>query len=462
VLFDLGLLRGDEPEILKQIWSQVSCTATVALFESEADITRLKAIDLGSQNYLSKHELSPRLLEMTLHYAIKHKQCEKMSREAAGRLQCIIESIKDFAIFSIDLNGYIDFWNTGAEHVFGYAEHEIIGQHFEILFTAEDRALEIPAQEMREAVQKAFADDERWHVKKDGTQFYASGMTHPLYDESQRLVGFTKVARNLTERRVALEKQEYILQRALEARIQAERASSLKEEFLGLIAHEMRTPLASIVGFASMMTSKSMTWPSETMTEYAGVIEEEAQRLNSLIEQLLDHARQQTGTLSVDLQVTSLERIVQPLMPQLQVLTKQHRLDIDIPPDLPSITADPQRMGQVLTNLIGNAVRYSAPGTQIILQAQQRGPAVQIDVIDEGRGIPPEQRDKVFEPFHQVDRSSTKGLGLGLALCKNLVEQHDGDIWVQDHVGPGTIISFTLPIPRDQSLGEKHDFRQIR
>jgi two-component system, chemotaxis family, CheB/CheR fusion protein len=350
------------------------------------------------------------------------------------------------------LNGYIDFWNTGAEHIFGYTEDEIMGQHFESLFTAEDRAHGIPAQEMCEAAEKGLADDERWHVKKGGAQFYASGMTRPLYDERQHLVGFTKVARDLTERQVALEQRDYILERALEARIQAERANSLKEEFLALIAHEMRTPLASIIGFASMITSKSMTWSLETMSEYAGIIEEEAQRLNTLIEQLLDHARQQTGTLPIDLQPTSLGKILQSVMPQLRALTAHHHLYLDILHDLPAVTADPQRIGQVLTNLVGNAARYSPPGTQITVHAQQEGEYVQLDIIDEGRGIPTEQRDKVFEPFHQVDRSGTKGLGLGLALCKNLVERHNGDIWVQDHDGSGTIMSFTLPIDPAQRL----------
>jgi signal transduction histidine kinase len=133
-------------------------------------------------------------------------------------------------------------------------------------------------------------------------------------------------------------------------------------------------------------------------------------------------------------------------MPQLHALTAEHHLLIDIPSSLPRIYADPQRIAQVLTNLISNAARYSKPQTQITLHAEKQESYLQVDVIDEGRGIPSDQRQRVFEPFHQVDRSSTKGLGLGLALCKDLIERHNGRIWVQDHDGPGTIISFILPI----------------
>jgi two-component system sensor histidine kinase KdpD len=114
-----------------------------------------------------------------------------------------------------------------------------------------------------------------------------------------------------------------MLQRALEARHHAEQTNTLKEEFLAMIAHEMRTPLASIVGFASMMTSKTMTWPRESLVEYATIIEEEAQRMSGLIEQLMDHARQQTGTLKIDLEVTSLEAVIRSTMPQLRAITTE-------------------------------------------------------------------------------------------------------------------------------------------
>jgi len=449
ILFDQRLMDEEQAYILNPIRARSPGTAIVLMLEGEDSVTGYNPGDTGTQDYIHKSEMSPRLLELTLLYAIERKQSQATLRTAEGRLQVIIESIKDFAIFSTDTSGHIVFWNSGAEHIFEYAEAEVINQHFEILFTPGDRDAEIPAKELRDAAQKGMAVDERWHMKKGSYLFYASGMTRPTYDEMENLIGFTKVARDLTERQMANDQREDLLQRALEARHTAEQTNTLKEEFLAMIAHEMRTPLASIVGFASMMTSKTMTWPRESLVEYAAIIEDEAQRMSGLIEQLMDHTRQQTGTLKIDFELTSLGAIIRSAMPRLHALNTEHHLLIDIPSELPRIYVDPQRIAQVLTNLIGNAARYSRPQTQVTIHAQHQGEYVQVDVIDEGRGIPPEQREKVFEPFHQVDHASTKGLGLGLALCKNLVERHHGRIWVQDHSDPGTIISFTLPIQQD-------------
>lgn len=452
ILLDLAPVRKKDDKALRHMRAQSPHTALVVLADSKQEAAEFNGVVGGVQDYMLKHELSPRLLELTLRYAIERRQSFETLRRTESRLQVIIESIQDFAIYSTDLNGRIDFWNSGAERVFGYAEGEIIGQPMDILFTPEDRAQGMPAKEMQDAVQKGLAIDERWHLKKGEVLFYASGITRPVYDDIGTLIGFTKVARDLTERQLANEQRDSLLQRALEARTEAEQTNTIKEEFLALIAHEMRTPLASIVGFASMMTSKTMTWPREALVEYAAIIEDEAQRMSNLIEQLTDHARQRTGTLKIDFEITSLDAIIRSSMPQLSALTTQHHLLVDIPKGLPVVQADPQRIAQVLTNLVGNATRYSEPQTQVTIHAQTQGRFIQVDVIDEGRGIPLEQREMVFQPFHQVDRSSTKGLGLGLALCKDLVERHKGRIWVQDYDGPGTIISFTLPIMQTKEL----------
>jgi two-component system, chemotaxis family, CheB/CheR fusion protein len=445
MLLDLVLVRKATDMTLDAIRSQAAQIPLVILAQKKQDVSSMTLTQADVQEYILQSEMSPRLLELTLRYAYERHQSQVALRRTETRLQFLIENIQDFSIYSTDVNGYIDFWNTGAERIFGYSEAEILGQHMEILFTPEDRAQDMPEKEMQDAVQKGLALDERWHLKKGAVLFYASGVTRPLYDDRNRLIGFIKVARDLTERQMANEQRETLLQSALEARTEAEQTNTIKEEFLALIAHEMRTPLASIVGFASMMTSKTMTWPRESLVEYAAIIEDEAQRMSGLIEQLTDHARQRTGTLKIDFETTSFETIIRSAMPQLNALTTQHHLLVDIPKGLPSIQADPQRIAQVLTNLVGNAARYSEPQTQVTIHAQTEGRYLQVDVIDEGRGIPAEQREQVFQPFHQIDRSSTKGLGLGLALCKDLVERHKGRIWVQDYDGPGTIISFTLP-----------------
>ena len=171
--------------------------------------------------------------------------------------------------------------------------------------------------------------------------------------------------------------------------------------------------------------------------------------MGDLIEQLLDLSRLEAGTLRIAPKRQTIERIVDTAMAQLQIVTAQHRLDLNVPNDLPALHVDSDRIAQVLTNLVGNAVKFSPPHTAITVSAVRGDDVVQIDVSDEGRGIAPTERNRIFEPFQQIDDrgvNRVKGAGLGLAICKGLVEAHGGRIWVQDRSAPGTTVSFTLPL----------------
>ena len=235
------------------------------------------------------------------------------------------------------------------------------------------------------------------------------------------------------------------------ARQEAEEANELKLKFLAMISHELRTPLTSIKGFATTLLADDVTWDPNSQRDFVETISQEADKLTDLIEQLLDLSRLESGTLRIVPEEQSLSVIVKRAEAQLQVLTAAHHLAILIPEDLPPVRADPQRIAQVLTNLVNNATKYSPDGTQITVSAARQGQHVRVNVADEGPGIPPEERARVFEAFHQVaggqDRvERTKGAGLGLAICRGLVEAQYGRIWIQDRPGPGTTVSFTLPI----------------
>ena len=234
------------------------------------------------------------------------------------------------------------------------------------------------------------------------------------------------------------------------ARRAAEQADALKLKFLAMISHELRTPLTSIKGFATTLLADDVQWPLDSQRDFLQTISEEADKLGDLIEQLLDLSRLEAGTLRIAPKRQTIERIVDTAMAQLQIVTAQHRLDLNIPNDLPALHVDGDRIAQVLTNLVGNAVKFSPPHTAITVSATRvDDDVVQIDVSDEGRGIAPAERSRIFEPFQQIDDrgvNRVKGAGLGLAICKGLVEAHGGRIWVQDRSGPGTTVSFTLPL----------------
>jgi signal transduction histidine kinase len=285
-------------------------------------------------------------------------------------------------------------------------------------------------------------------LRKDGSLFYASGTLRPLEDESNVIQGFIKVCRDITERQQSEQKQTALLERERAARAEADRANELKLQFLAVISHELRTPLTSIKGFASTLMATDVNWDDATRQQFISIIEAESDKLIDLVEQLLDISRIQAGRLRISPMPQTMSEIVELAQAQLNELTKDHLLTINVSDQLPLVVADRQRIAQVLVNLVGNSAKYSPPHTHITLQSAQSQEWVQVDVIDEGYGIDPEKRDTIFDLFVQVDDQSRrqKGAGLGLAICKGIIEQHGGEIWIKEQSTPGTTFSFTLPV----------------
>ncbi|MHB8629571.1 MAG: sensor histidine kinase [Aggregatilineales bacterium] len=225
-------------------------------------------------------------------------------------------------------------------------------------------------------------------------------------------------------------------------------ANELKLKFLAMISHELRTPLTSIKGFATSLLATDVNWSAEEQRGFIGIINEEADKLTDLIGQLLDLSQLHAGTLRIKPVTQSLQTIVDVAAAQLTTLAHHHHLTIQLAPELPPVMADPMRIAEVLSNLVGNAVKYAPEGTAIHIEGALREGMVTVQVSDEGPGIPPENRNVVFEAFRQLERKSSqpsKGAGLGLAICKGLIEAHHGRIWIADGPKLGTSISFTLP-----------------
>jgi PAS domain S-box-containing protein len=235
-----------------------------------------------------------------------------------------------------------------------------------------------------------------------------------------------------------------------QARLEAERANAVKLRFLAMISHELRTPLTAIKGFATTLLATDVTWDAGEQRDFITIINEEADKLTDLISQLLDLSRLQAGKLRIQPESRSLGEIIDAAMAQLESLALRHRLVINIAPDLPPVRVDTQRIAEVLVNLVGNAVKYAPPATAITISAATHEADLQVNVSDEGPGIPLENRERVFEAFLQLENSlhqQGNGLGLGLAICKGLIEAHGGMIWVAD-TSSGTTMSFTLPMVR--------------
>ncbi len=234
-----------------------------------------------------------------------------------------------------------------------------------------------------------------------------------------------------------------------DARHEAERANKVKTEFLAMISHELRTPLTSIIGFTTTLLAEDVGWEPEEQRDFIQTIQREANRLQELIDHLLDLSRLEAEMMPISQESHSLNEIVEDALPQFNSITSDHTLTLHLPANLPPVYVDAKRIAQVLVNLVRNASSYSPKGTEISISAFVRGGFAQVNISDQGPGIPLVDQKRAFEAFRRginVENGPAQGAGLGLAICKGLVEAHGGRIWIKKKNTPGATISFTIPL----------------
>ncbi|MHC1771296.1 MAG: ATP-binding protein [Flexilinea sp.] len=242
-----------------------------------------------------------------------------------------------------------------------------------------------------------------------------------------------------------------------ESRHEAERANEIKTEFLAMISHELRTPLTSIIGFTTTLLAEDVTWNPDEQYDFIQTIQREADRLQELIDHLLDLSSLEAGMLPIELELHSLHEIIEDALPQFFILTSGQTLTVNLPDNLPPVFVDAKRIAQVLVNLVRNASTYAPKETEINISACVRENFVQINVTDQGPGIQPVDYKKVFMAFRRganIENKSVQGAGLGLAICKGLIEAHGGRIWIKKKNTPGATISFTIPLFSPESIPE--------
>lgn len=224
-------------------------------------------------------------------------------------------------------------------------------------------------------------------------------------------------------------------------------AEELKSTFISVISHELKTPVALIKGYVSTLRREDATWDRRVVQDSLQVIEEEADRLTSLIENLLDASRLQAGALAINQSDLMLKALVERIAERLRTQTKGHRIVVEFPDEFPVIMADEDRISQVLSNLISNAIKYSPAGGEIRITGQMLPQYVVICVSDQGTGIAPDDIPHVFDRFYRSSEATrkTKGAGLGLYLSRAIIEAHGGRIWVDPKSGGGARICFSLP-----------------
>ena len=374
------------------------------------------------------------------------------------RLAAIVESSDD-AIISKTLDGIITTWNIGAERMFGYRADEVIGKPITILIPP-DSVDEEPAILSRLRNGEKIEHYETVRMRKDGSFLDVALTVSPVKDGNGKIIGASKISRDITERKRAAIEKEQLLDAERAARTEAERASLMKDEFLATLSHELRTPLSAILGWSQLLASGQMD--AKEVKEGLETIERNARLQTQLIEDLLDMNRIVSGKVRLDVQRTNLADVVEAAVNSLQpaVEAKGIRLRKIIDPVAGPVAGDPGRLQQIVWNLLSNAVKFTPKGGKIEVILERVNSHLEITVSDSGLGIKPEFLPHVFERFRQADASTTRrfgGLGLGLSIVKQLVELHGGSIRANsagEGLGAAFIVSLPLRTIRDEEKRE--------
>ena len=367
--------------------------------------------------------------------------------EERGRLAAIIDTSDD-AIVSKSLDGVIKSWNRGAERIFGWTAAEAIGRHITLIIPSERHAEEddVLARIGRGELVDHF---ETIRVAKDGRRVDISLTVSPIKDPNGRIIGASKIARDVTERRRLEDERDRLLVREREAREEAEASNRTKDQLLAIVSHELRTPLNSILGYARMLRRGDL---DEAARPHAlDVIIRSAAAQSRLVEDLLDLSRIVTGRMALTFETCSPAPLVDEALDAVRPAahTKGITVSTIFDPDAGEIFCAPDRLRQVVWNLAMNAIKFTPAGGRIEVAVRHADGDVRIIVADNGVGISAGVLPYIFEPFRQEDSSTTRahgGLGLGLALVKHIVELHGGRVEANSP-GKGAGATFTVSLP---------------
>jgi PAS domain S-box-containing protein len=382
------------------------------------------------------------------------------SHLAQQYLAAIVQNADD-AIISKNLESIVMTWNPAAERMFGHTAQEMIGQSIMKIIPAE------LANEETEIISRIRSGERLEHfetrrLRKDGTEFHVSITVSPIRCDDGTVIGASKIARDISEKKMWEQRITDALEDARRARHQAEVASRMKDEFLATVSHELRTPLTAIVGWVRMLRSGNL--PPERAKQALEVIDRNVRSQAQLIEDLLDISRITMGKLRLDVRPVQPASVIHAAVESLIVAADARRIRIQTILDSHAgpISGDFERLQQVVWNLLSNAIKFTPKGGRVQLVLERVNSHIEIRISDNGKGIKPEFLPFVFERFSQAEDISTRshsGLGMGLAISKAIIELHGGSISVfSEGEGKGTTFTVSIPVlgvSRDPATAER-------
>lgn len=373
------------------------------------------------------------------------KHAEVARRLTEERYRTLVQNLRDYAIMLLDTQGLITEWSEGAERVFGYRPEDIVGRSVALLFSPEELDENALARDLATAMQEDRVEREHWQVRKSGERIWVNEIATAVRGESGEVVGFTKIARNLTHRRRHEE--------------QLREADRRKDQFLAILAHELRNPLAPLKnGLQILRLRRGADSP---LGETLQMMDRQLNHLVHLVDDLLDVARISSGKVVLRTRPVLLREVLAQSIEASRSLieARDHKLSLEVSDDDMRVDGDADRLAQIFSNLLSNAAKYTEAGGEIGVRLRQDGGEAVVDVVDRGIGIPPDELERVFDLFSQVREHQGRaegGLGIGLSLVQSLVRLHGGSVRAESE-GPGRGSAFTVRLPLAQAESRAAD-----
>lgn len=349
---------------------------------------------------------------------------QKGLEQQLALMAALVASSSD-AIWSMSLDGVVTSWNTSAEKLYGYVAAEMIGT-LGIMIVSPGRRSEFENFREKIGLGLVVENYEMEQLTAGGEQVHVSMSMSPIYDAEQTLIGIAIIARDITERK-RLEQQ--------------------RNEFMGIVTHELKTPVTSLKAFGQVLQRRFARQGDEQSAGMLSRMDAQINKLTNLINDLLDVSKIEGGRLKFQMGLFTLDALVDEIVEEVQRTTEQHTITIEGSTGK-TVYGDRERIGQVLTNLLTNAIKYSPHATKIVVRCASTDKDIRVCVQDFGIGIPSDQMTQLFERFYRVQgkiHATIPGLGLGLFISREIIKRQGGRIWAESVSGEGSTFCFTLP-----------------
>ncbi|WP_293870855.1 PAS domain-containing sensor histidine kinase [Flavobacterium sp.] len=357
----------------------------------------------------------------------------------------IIDSLQDYSIFTLNNEFIINSWSSGSTKIFGYETEEVIGQSFHLIFTEDDLKNGIPKKEIETALKEGRATDNRWHIAKDKSLFYAYGLVFPLIGFEGELLGYVKILRDLTERKQSEDAiKKYIRD--------LEELNTHKESVLAILSHDLRSPLSGIISTAKYLKENFYKMEPDAVQKMLDLLYKASTEELNMLDYLVEWARIKyaSDTFSPKkIKLTEyIDKVFETLNETAQINTINLHHEIE---DNTSVFADGKMLISIIQNIVSNAIKHTEKGGTISVTAKSTENKIIVLVKDTGVGMSKDIMQRLFTPQMKTlseTRKKDKGAGIGLLLVKGFLEKNGGEIWVESIEGEGSSFYFTLPIEK--------------